>query len=408
MKRRDFLATSMIAGIGAAGVLVKTGDTGAADVIAQGGEAALGEAFAILAQPLLQWVDVDRAILVALTSHAAACHLEIREAGSNAEPRIVNTHHDGLIDANETFHRIEIDELLPGREYEYVLIAKHIVQFEPYKIVWGDTVRSAAFHFTTPKADSDAVRFTVLNDLHKNVGLIRQLFTMVEARPELPEFVMLNGDILSHINDESDILSIFDLPGSYASEHPTVWVRGNHECRGQFARYMNRYLARPDERYYYTMRRGPVQMLVLDCGEDKEDSHWAYSGLNNFDAFRKEEERWFRSVLESDAWKNAPWRVLVVHIPLEKGTINTSVTPDSYRYRWAELMEQAGLDLEIAAHYHRVAFTDRSEKQGFPILIGGGPDASAVAYHVSATPSTLEVEMTDAEGKSLKKQAWRH
>lgn len=439
MKRRDFLSTSLVAasaGI-AGGLIDRTSQAAAEETIAQqhgdaaqqhgdaaqqGGDAAQQNedaaqpSFALLAPPILQWADPNRADIVALTSAPAACHIEMRQveadaAGEKAErdTRRITSHQDGLIHANETFHRIRADRLAPGRTYEYVLVAREIIKFDPYKVTWGAEIRSKPYRFTTPRQDANEVRFAVLNDLHKNTELIHRLFDLVEQRDPAPEFLMLNGDILSHIANESDIRAIYDLPGSYASTHPTMWVRGNHECRGQFARYMDRYLAKPDGRYYYTFRRGPVQVLVLDCGEDKPDDHWAYSGLNDFETFRAEEEAWLDTVLASDQWDDAPWRVLVVHIPVEKGTLRPNGKVEPYRQRWAEKLEKAGLDLELSAHYHRVLFTDRSAEQQFPIVVGGGPKLdSAVAFHVRANANVLEVEMVDAKGELVKRTAWKH
>jgi acid phosphatase type 7 len=406
MKRRDFLTASVAsASAGIAGGLIHTNK---AEGFQETETQEDGSSFALLAPPILQWTDVDHAETIALTSGPSACHIEIKEEGSDDVRRVTNQQ-DGLILANETFHRIRIDQLKPGRTYEYVLVAREIFNFEPYKVTWGAELRTETYSFTTPDPDADEVRFAVLNDLHKNTDLIHQLFEAIEARTPAPEFLMLNGDILSHIENESDIRAIYDLPGSYASEHPTVWIRGNHECRGRFARYMDRYLAKPDGRYYYTFRRGPVQMLVLDCGEDKSDDHWAYSGLNDFESFRAEEEAWLETVLESDDWKNAPWRVLVVHIPVEKGTLRPGGEVEAFKRRWTEKLEAAGLDLEISAHYHRVLFTDASSEQGFPIVVGGGPNIeSAVAFHVSANSVTLDVEMVDVEGTVVDRMVRRH
>ena len=413
MKRRDFFALSLASALAAlvGGLLDGTSHE------TQGAESVQHEpdditpSFALLAPPILQWADEDRVDIVALTSAPAACHIELREAGKEGEPdvRRITNQQDGLIRANETFHHIYADKLEPGRTYEYIFVAREIVQFEPYEVTWGLHIRTEPFRFTTPKRDAAAVRFSVLNDLHKNTALIQQLFKTIEDRQPSPEFLMLNGDILSHIENESDIRAIYDLPGSYASTHPTIWIRGNHECRGRFARYMDRYLARPGGQYYYTFRRGPVQMLVLDCGEDKPDDHWAYSGLNDFESFRAAEEAWLETVLASDEWNDASWRVLVVHIPIEKGTLRPGRKVEPFRRRWAEMLEEAGLDLEIAAHYHKVLFTDRSDEQRFPIVVGSGPDLeTAVAFHVSADATKLEVEMVDAEGKLIDRKAWKH
>ena len=68
-----------------------------------------------------------------------------------------------------------------------------------------------------------------------------------------------------------------------------MYVRGNHETRGRFARSLHDYIATPNGKFYYSFDAGPVHFVVLDTGEDKEDSHPAYSGLTDFTGYREEQ-----------------------------------------------------------------------------------------------------------------------
>ena len=153
-----------------------------------------------------------------------------------------------------------------------------------------------------------------------------------------------------------------------------------------------------------------MKFLVLDSGEDKDDSDPAYSGLTDFDTYRQEEEKWFREIIQSQEWKDAPFRILVTHIPV--GHVPGDEERDQkffqpYKKRWAELMNSAGLDLEIAAHYHQYYLEDPSDKRNFPLVIGGGPrEDSAVIINVHATEEILSLEVTNLKDEKIGSKQW--
>ena len=366
--------------------------------------------FSFLAPPVIQWTARDSFEVLAITSRRAECALCLREKGSGGSFKIVTNQQHGLAEANETFHRITVAGLSPRKNYEYRLQAREIKIFDPYKVNFGETIESELYTVTLPGSEDSELRFTVLNDLHKNIPLIHRLMGKIENSSFDPQFVMLNGDILSHIEGEQDIAAILNLPGRYASEHPLIWIRGNHECRGNFARYMDRYLPMPNGEFFYTFRRGPVQFLVLDNGEDKNDSDPEYSGLVDFETFRLQEEQWFTGVIDSQEWKSAPFRILVSHIPVghipgDEGR-NKKFFP-AYKKRWGNIMNRAGLDLEIAAHYHKYYLEEPSEHRSFPVVIGGGPrEDSAVIISVHATEEMLDLEVTNLKDEKIGQKSW--
>ncbi len=367
--------------------------------------------FRFLTPPVIQWSTPDSFVVFIITSHPASCAVLVREKGSTGGFITVTDQQHGLVKANETFHRITVSGLSSGKEYEYQLLATRIINFKPYKVDFGSNIKSSLFSASLPVPGHSELRFTVLNDLHKNIRLIGRLMDKVENASTPPQFVILNGDILSHIEGEEDVAAILNLPGEYASEHPMIWIRGNHECRGSFARFMTRYLYMPDGRFYYSFRRGPVQFLVLDSGEDKDDSDPEYSGLVDFESYRRQEEQWFNGVIRSAEWKAAPFRILVTHIPVGHIPGDEKRDPkffQPYKKVWAETMNNAGIDLEIAGHYHSYYLEDPSDKRNFPIVIGGGPEEeSAVIINVHATGETLNLEVTNLKDEKIGEKHWQ-
>jgi 3',5'-cyclic AMP phosphodiesterase CpdA len=148
---------------------------------------------------------------------------------------------------------------------------------------------------------------------------------------------------------------------SFAGSVPFMLVRGNHEARGQYARDLKRHLTYPEDRYYFSFRSGPVYAIVLDTGEDKEDKNPVYGGLVDFDAYRREQASWLAQEVQKPAFKEAGFRVVMMHIPPSKEL-------------FAPLFEANRIDLVLSGHIHMYGVHEpRPGVRGYPIVTGGGP-----------------------------------
>ncbi len=313
-----------------------------------------------------------------------------------AEPLKQKAYHSehGLIDADRTIHKIEITGLSPGQSYRYRVCSKEILKFEPYKVAYGDTVTSEFHTFRTLDRQKEKISFIVLNDIHERNVILESLLKMAKSQPY--DLVFLNGDILGHIENQQQVIDHVLTPCTelFASETPFVYVRGNHETRGRFARMLPDYIASPRDRYYYSFDHGSVHFVVLDGGEDKADDHGEYSGLVGFDRYREEQKQWLQREIRSDAFAKAPYRVVLVHMP-PRPSEDWHGPMDTYN-KWRPVLNEGRIDLMICGHTHRYAVVaPQAGVQNYPVVIGGAPKAGrAVVIRVDATIDRLDVTMT--------------
>lgn len=306
----------------------------------------------------------------------------------------------GLKQANVTHHRITLQGLKPGMTYYYRACAKPILSFKPYKVDYGTNVTSAVASFRTLPAQDQPVRAIIFNDLHNRVPTFEAMLPAVTSSPF--DFSIFNGDCLADPNTEEQALtplSVFNA-GVNAESRPVFYIRGNHETRGAYARALPALVAWPENKPYFGFNAGPARFLVLDCGEDKPDENKEYSGLVNFTSFRKEQTEWLKTELKSRDFRNATWRVLVVHIPLYATRTNGGYSMPSHQL-WAPMLEKARIDLALSAHLHRVAFHPaKTVGNPFPFYIGGGnrPE-DATAMVLEATRDELSLRVLDRNGK---------
>ncbi len=340
-------------------------------------------ALSIVAGPYLQNPTETSMTIMWITDQKCTCWVEYGQDG-NANLKAIHSQH-GLIDADQTIHRITLAGLTPGQTYTYRVCSKEIQKFEPYKVTYGETVTGDYHSFQTLAKDLSGVSFLVMNDIHQRDELFGPLINLAAALPY--DLVFLNGDILGHLEDEPQIIDHILKPCSdlFAGETPFIYVRGNHETRGKFARMMPNYLATPQDRYYYAFDHGPVHFIVLDGGEDKEDSHWAYSGLVDFDQYRQEQKVWLEKEIQTQACKNAAYRIVLVHMP-PMPSEKWHGQNDIYQ-KWNPLLNTGKIDLMISGHLHNYQIVEPEQGvRDYPIIIGGGPkDGAATVIRVDAT-----------------------
>ncbi len=341
--------------------------------------------FAITHGPYLQNLSDTGVIIVFTTNGFAVPGVLIRS--DTGEFHLVRNSTDGLMDVGKSLHKIRIENLKPGKQYEYKLYAKEILVYKPYECVFGDTVISAAYHLRTFDPASEEIHFTVFCDLHDQSGKLGAYLKTNDIAGQ--DFYFMNGDILSYIVDEKQIFSSFidTCVNRFAAEKPFFYVRGNHETRGMFARELKNYLAFPDGRYYYSLNAGPVHFIVLDGGEDKADTDKEYFGMADFDRYRLEELEWLKKEVRTESFKNAAFRIVVVHMPIIQRKDNLYGMAFLAEH-YGPVLQNADIDLMISGHMHQNSWIkpDRSGF-GYPVMISSNNN------YIESTANREEIKL---------------
>ncbi|MEW9623819.1 metallophosphoesterase [Rhodanobacter geophilus] len=298
--------------------------------------------------------------------------------------------HDGLLDVG-TFHRVVIGGLEPGHTYRYQVAARRVVAVKPYRPERGNTVQGATPRFTTLDPAHTSARFAVITDTHEKVPRIHTLLGEIGKTPE--DFVAHLGDTVNWAASEQQFKDVFLSPAAegLGGSTPLLYVRGNHEYRGPFARQLGLYLHEQGGRYDYVRDDGPLHLIVVDTGEDKPDDTNVYAGLNDLRDYRREGLVRFGAALSDARTCSAPFTVVFRHQPDWGWTGGDNA-------KWARLANQAHVDLFIAGHLHYFKHIKPGEQgNDFPILVVG---QDQVAW-VEATGTELKVRVTDSQGKLI-------
>ena len=318
-------------------------------------------------------------------------------------------HHttDGFVTAYNRVNCIELTGLKPATAYRYKVCSKEILSFQPYKLTYGETISSEAYSFTTADPKATRASWLILNDIHDRPESFEPLLKLNGTDPY--DFVFLNGDMFDYQTDEEQVINHLLKPctETFACQKPFMFVRGNHETRGKYARELKQYFANINHGQYFSFTQGPVFNIVLDTGEDKEDAHPVYAGIVDFDAYRREQAGWLKEQLRSKAFKKAKFRVVMMHIPHYHsgdghGTMHC-------RELFGPLFNQYKIDILISGHTHKYGVHEPEPgNHNFPIIIGGGPkNGNRTLIKLKADEQTLDLQMLRDDGVQVGKYTIR-
>jgi len=292
-----------------------------------------------------------------------------------------------------TVHAVRLTHLQPGTTYRYQAVATRVVKLNAYWPEKGLAIESAPASFTTFDRRKAQASFSVVTDTHELVSRIDALMKAIDW--PTTDFLAQTGDAFDALQSEDQLFSRWIEPVNrgLAKTKPLVFARGNHEWRGPFARELFPYLPIEEGRFYYTRAHGPMELVVLDTGEDKPDDTNVYSRLNRSEPYLANELRWLSDEAKSNArFAAAPFRVVLMHQP-EWGSM-----PDG-QARWIATANAAGVDLVIAGHNHKFSHVAAGTKgANFPTLVIGQDQVARVEVtttQISVTLKTPAGEVVD-------------
>lgn len=332
--------------------------------------------FQIVCGPYLQGVTDSEAIVVWTTNKQAVSWVELAPDDSThfyyaQRPRFYNLSLGKKLIG--TIHSVRLQDLEPGKKYRYRIYSQEVIEEKASDVLYGKIAasqifKSKPFLFQTLDKNKTSFSFLTVNDIHEKNDLLKSLLGNI--RKENVDFVFYNGDMVHNMQTPEKILNGFlNLSiEMFASELPFYISRGNHETRGLNADKFMDYFPTPTGQSYYTLEHGNTFFIVLDGGEDKPDSDIEYGGLAAYDQFRIEEQKWLKKVVQSEAFKAAKHKIVILHIP--PGSDNSWHGPLHIKELFVPVLNGTGIDLMLCGHIHRHTFyKDGTGGTDFPVLI---------------------------------------
>ena len=352
----------------------------------------------ITSAPVLQNAAETTAGVAFAVSADASGWVEIAQSPDMAGAKRVYSGGLGMMEVNDKIAQVLVRGLRPATRYWYRIGADRIDYKGGYRMKnLGSEVGETVYSFATLGAEQKGA-FCIINDTHEVKPTLERVFAkLAELKPAA---VVWNGDAINKAEEMDRAMRAFITPDAthpaYAAETPFMFLNGNHDFRGRFARHLERvWMFRdPAERggrfaelgRNFVQRVGDVALIGLETGEDKPDDYPAFAGIFQMDRYRDLQTRWLAEAIETDAVKSAKFKVAVCHIPLYHpnwrdpklpggdGPINgkCAAMTRPCALRWRPLLEKAGVNLVVSGHTHRFRHYAPDAERSWTQIVGGG------------------------------------
>ncbi len=314
---------------------------------------------------------------------------------------------NGVMRSLSPIHRMKVPMEELNRFGRYTVCERRIRDRKPYRPEIDDAIETEYLFSPLP---STCVRAYHIADAHNRVEEpVRAALAFGSI-----DLLILNGDIPNHSGDIQYFDAIYEIAAKLTNGRiPVIFSRGNHDMRGLFAEQIADYTPNQDGKSYFTFRLGEMWGLVLDCGEDKDDTNVEYGGTVCCHAFRQRQTDFIKDVIdhaESEYLADGvQHRVVIVHNPFTKVLRKPfDIERNLYSY-WATLLKNyIKPDIMICGHLHETFVSEIGSKhddlgQPCPVVVGAKPkDGYFEGAGFTFYPDHIEVQFTDSDGKSKK------
>ena len=258
---------------------------------------------------------------------------------------------NGIMRSSSLVHKVTVPMETLDETKSYTVYLQEIL-VRKHKFPEMGEIYSKEYEFRP--VNGEHVRAYHIADNH---GAIAEPVQTAEAFGDM-DFLILNGDLANHYGEESAIWCVYELASRITKGNiPIIFSRGNHDTRGIFAESFTENFPSRRGMTYYTFRLGNVWGMVLDCGEDKDDSHIEYGGLVCCHNFRLTETEFIRKVIsrasEEYSAPDVQHRIVVCHIPFtapEQEPFN--IEEELYAEWTALLREHIKPEMILCGHEH--------------------------------------------------------
>lgn len=335
-----------------------------------------------LAHPeILVRPDTGSVVVSFITVKPIPAGIDYRVKGSKKWLRKWDTAGDLILREKSRNHTIRLDELEPGKEYEY-----RLVLLEPpagtdgfRRPLWSRRVyKEVLMPVKTFKAfgNEQEYSFFLWGDtqlsLSENCKTVEDRKAFMKKMSAIPafkkaDFMVQIGDMDSYFHDvEKDLFGKYlDFFAREKSPIQWVYVRGNHEVNGIGAEDWYNYFQVPGDKSFYAFTKGNVMFIVLDCGDFAGDRNTASSGcLISMETLYAAQSKWLEKLRQTPEFKKARFRVVLAH---PEPQIESSKVADPMREMTRKLLADTSnegmIHLWLAGHVHRYWRANRGSNE---------------------------------------------
>ncbi len=315
---------------------------------------------------------------------------------------------NGIMCSLRLVHRVTVPAELLDKEKKYTVCERELIDRKPY---FPESREEVETEFEFSPLPEDGIRMYHIADTH---NLVQEPVRAAEIYGDI-DLLIMNGDIPDDSGDVSNFDSVYQIADMITHGRiPIVFARGNHDMRGYHAEEIADYTPNQSGNTYYSVRVGSLWFLVLDSGEDKDDSSPEYGHTVACRQFRERQIDFIKEIIENSereyAAEGVKHRLLLCHNPFTHQIAPKYSIDEDVFIKWAQLIrESIKPELMICGHLHELAIGEVGGKydrlgQPCPLVIGSdrSKNADPVKMHAGAgielSDECATVVFTDSNG----------
>ncbi|CAG7609500.1 3',5'-cyclic adenosine monophosphate phosphodiesterase CpdA [Paenibacillus solanacearum] len=323
---------------------------------------------------------------------------------------------NGILRSHTTLHRISVPCEALNDAREYTVCYRKMIERKPYHPITEEVVRH---RFSFRPVEGDRIRIFHIADAHNRV---ESPILAAQTKEGEIDLLVLNGDIPDHSGKLENFDAIYLICAEITQGRiPCVFSRGNHDTRGIYAEHIAEYTPTQHGNSYFTFHVGKLWGLVLDCGEDKDDSHAEYGNTICCHAFRKRQTQFLKKVAQAQEYNQYLYKIVVVHKPftyVQKPPFD--IEQDIYK-EWCDILKsEIKPDLMMSGHLHRTAVwmpgcPEDHLGQPCPVVVGAKPlpkgedgKAGFIGAAITLDESQISVQFVDDKKNILEEIQFEH
>lgn len=235
----------------------------------------------------------------------------------------------------------------------YTVCNAEVYRNLPSRSKTGKYISSRSYSFAN-KIVGNKMNVITASDWHGETKLMEKAVANLGS---CDLFIML-GDPVSRLISKNEIIDGIIAAGGDVTKGviPTLYVRGNHETRGEYANMLDDALGY--KQLYYTATYGDQRFIVFDSCEDKADSNYKYGGMVVSEDYRTKELDYMETIPPF-----AGYNIAVTHIP--EFTISSDTEGLA---RYSQILANNSVKLALAGHEHYIDYIQTD----YNLFIEGG------------------------------------
>lgn len=313
---------------------------------------------------------------------------------------------NGILRSGRPTHimKVPMEEL--DRAKGYTVCFRRIQERLPYFSKTGDVEEMKIPFRPIPQ---DHIHIYHIADTHNQVDIPVQTGKFFGDRLDL---LILNGDIPDHSGDVKNFAAIHRIAGLLTKgEIPVIYSRGNHDLRGIHAEDLAEHTPTDNGNSYFTFRLGALWGIVMDCGEDKPDTHDAYGHTICCSVFRRRETKFLEKVIRNAsseyAAEGVKYRMVVSHVPFSDIPEPPFDIEIELYTKWCDLLrENVHPQVMLCGHTHKAYVSyngSEHDKKGQPctVVVGSRVKADQPESYggaaIELSDDGIDVKLTDLQ-----------